>query len=164
MLAVVKIMSKVKMLSMSLAANVVTERTLQASWDCPQIVAALGAFQDRTSLYLVLDFCEGGDLFHYLARCSRAAGGEWGGATPDRACARLSPPPLPLSVRRPALQPRRLPILRRRGAARAGVHPRGGLHLQGPQAGGARRRRRRRSPAALICPAPPLPAPVCRTF
>ena len=70
-LAVVKVMSKVKMLRMNQVTNVVKEKQVLATWRCPHIVTSLHAFQDRSSLYLMLEFMAGGDLFQHLCDVRR---------------------------------------------------------------------------------------------
>lgn len=98
-LAVVKVMSKVKMLRMNQArvharkeaagarrrcesspspvthttqvVNVVKEKTILGQWACSQIITSLASFQDRSSLYLLLEFMAGGDLFQHLCDVRR---------------------------------------------------------------------------------------------
>lgn len=70
-LAVVKIMSKVKMLRINQVVNVTKEKNVLAAWTCPQIISSLHTFQDRSNLYLVLEFMAGGDLFQHLCDVRR---------------------------------------------------------------------------------------------
>jgi len=70
-LVVVKVMSKVKMLRMNQVINVCKEKQVLASWKCPHIITTLHAFQDKASLYLMLEFMAGGDLFQHLCDVRR---------------------------------------------------------------------------------------------
>ena len=70
-LVVVKVMSKVKMLRMNQVWNVLKEKSILAQFSCPHIVRSVAAFQDRSSLYLLLEFMAGGDLFQHLCDVRR---------------------------------------------------------------------------------------------
>lgn len=50
--------------------SVINERTLLSDLNSPFLVNMHFAFQDRDTLYLVLDLLEGGDLRHHLGNKS----------------------------------------------------------------------------------------------
>ena len=70
-MVVVKVMSKVKMLRMNQVWNVLKEKSILAQFSCPHIVRSVAAFQDRSFLYLLLEFMAGGDLFQHLCDVRR---------------------------------------------------------------------------------------------
>jgi CRP-like cAMP-binding protein len=74
-LVVAKIMSKVKMLRMNQVWNVLKEKSILEQFTCPHIVHSLSSFQDKGSLYLLLEFMAGGDLFQHLCDVRRLAFG-----------------------------------------------------------------------------------------
>jgi serine/threonine protein kinase len=61
-----KVLQKSKVLGHNLKRYAMTERNILSSIDHPFIVKAKYAFQTLEKLYLVLDYCPGGDLSEYL--------------------------------------------------------------------------------------------------
>jgi serine/threonine protein kinase len=52
-------------------AHTKTERQVLGEVECPFIVKLYAAFQCERKLYLVLDYCAGGELFYHLSRAGR---------------------------------------------------------------------------------------------
>ena len=61
-----KVLQKSKVQQHNLKRYALTERNILSSIDHPFIVKAQYAFQTPEKLYLVLDYCPGGDLSEYL--------------------------------------------------------------------------------------------------
>jgi serine/threonine protein kinase len=61
-----KVLSKAKIMSHSLKRYALTERNILSSIDHPFIVKLQYAFQTTDKLFLVLEYCPGGDLSEYL--------------------------------------------------------------------------------------------------
>lgn len=59
-------MSKARIISKKSLNSVLLERNILAELQHPFIVNMKGAFQDRENLYLVMDYCSGGDLRYHL--------------------------------------------------------------------------------------------------
>jgi protein kinase X len=55
--------------------NVMKEKAILHSFDCPHIVRSIASFQDRANLYLVLEFAAAGDLFQHLCDVRRLPAG-----------------------------------------------------------------------------------------
>ena len=64
-------MKKQKIFALNLAENVITERNILTKMDHPMIVKLYYAFQNTKYLYLILDYCPGGELFFYLHSIGR---------------------------------------------------------------------------------------------
>ena len=63
-----KVLSKEKILSQNLVKYALTERKVLSAVNHPFIVRLYYAFQSASRLYLVLEYCHGGDLSEYLRR------------------------------------------------------------------------------------------------
>lgn len=61
-----KEMSKARIIAKRSLQSVFMERELLAEVQHPFIVNMKGAFQDRDNLYLVMDYCAGGDMRYHL--------------------------------------------------------------------------------------------------
>lgn len=59
-------MSKAKVISKKSVASVLNERNFLARLSHPFIVNMIYGFQDRESLYLIMDYLDGGDLRYHL--------------------------------------------------------------------------------------------------
>jgi CRP-like cAMP-binding protein len=72
----VKVMRKKKLLRLDQAENIVREKALSRAFfeDTSFIMQSRCAFQDKTCLYLVMDFMPGGDLFQMLVHGTGARG------------------------------------------------------------------------------------------
>lgn len=51
--------------------NIKAERNILAKINHPMVVKMHYAFQDKGNLYLILDYCPGGELFFYLQTIGR---------------------------------------------------------------------------------------------
>ena len=58
----VKVMEKRHIMKQGKISNVMMEKRLLSLLDCNLIIKLYGSFQDRYSLYLVMDLCTGGEL------------------------------------------------------------------------------------------------------
>ena len=65
---VLKSMSKSLILRRKPVAHVLAEKTLLGKLASPFLLTLKGAFQDTNSLHLVLEFVQGGELYHLLAQ------------------------------------------------------------------------------------------------
>lgn len=63
-----KVLNKNKILSQNIVRYVITERNVLSSINHPFIVRLYYAFQTDDFLYLILEYCEGRDLCHYLRK------------------------------------------------------------------------------------------------
>jgi len=61
-----KMMNKSHIVDCEQVRNVVNEKNLLAELKHPFLLALVGSFQDRDSLYMVLDFVQGGELFSLM--------------------------------------------------------------------------------------------------
>jgi serine/threonine kinase 32/serum/glucocorticoid-regulated kinase 2 len=59
-------MTKARVLAKKSLNSVLIEREILSKLNNPFIVNMVGAFQDRENLYLVLDYCSGGDMRFHL--------------------------------------------------------------------------------------------------
>ena len=66
-----KVLSKPNVVMRKQVAHTRTERQVLGEVECPFIVKLHAAFQCERKLYLVLDYCAGGELFHHLSRAGR---------------------------------------------------------------------------------------------
>jgi serine/threonine protein kinase len=66
-----KVLSKPNVVLRKQVAHTQTERRVLGRATCPFIVALHAAFQNDKKLYLVLDYCPGGELFFHLSRAGR---------------------------------------------------------------------------------------------
>ena len=66
-----KRLSKKEILKNNMQENVQTERNILIQVNHPMIVKMHHAFQDSDHLYMLLDYCPGGELFFYLQRVGR---------------------------------------------------------------------------------------------
>lgn len=66
-----KVMNKAFLLSEEKAAQVLTERRILTCTAHPFLIQLHWAFQTDTELFLVLDFCPGGELFYHLHNLGR---------------------------------------------------------------------------------------------
>jgi hypothetical protein len=64
-----KVLSKPNVVLRKQVAHTKTERQVLGEVACPFIVKLYAAFQCERKLYLVLDYCAGGELFYHLSRC-----------------------------------------------------------------------------------------------
>ena len=55
----------------NLRSNVIWEKDILASQDCPFIVKLFSSFQTNSNLYYILEFVPGGELLHHLKRFKR---------------------------------------------------------------------------------------------
>lgn len=67
-IVVLKSMSKSLLLRRKQVAHVLSEKALLAQLSSPFLLTLKGSFQDTFSLYLVLEFVQGGELYHMLAK------------------------------------------------------------------------------------------------
>jgi len=63
-----KVLNKNKILSQNIVKYVITERNVLSNIKHPFIVRLFYAFQTDDFLYLILEYCEGRDLNHYLRK------------------------------------------------------------------------------------------------
>jgi serine/threonine protein kinase len=63
-----KVLNKNKILSQNIIQYVMTERNVLSSIKHPYIVQLFYAFQTDEFLYLILEYCEGGDLCYHLRK------------------------------------------------------------------------------------------------
>ncbi len=63
-----KIIQKTKIMSQNLVRYAITEKKVMAQTNHPFIVKLRSAFQTKERLFLIMDYCPGGDLSQYLAR------------------------------------------------------------------------------------------------
>ncbi len=63
-----KVLSKAKIMSQNLVRYILTERKVLSASNHPFIVGLHYAFQSSSHLFLVLDYCPGGDLSDYLRK------------------------------------------------------------------------------------------------
>jgi protein-serine/threonine kinase len=63
-----KTMIKKMMIAKNQLGHIVAERDLMADADNPWLVKLFYAFQDATYLYLVMEYCGGGDLMGLLIK------------------------------------------------------------------------------------------------
>jgi len=63
-----KVLNKNKILSQNIVRYVITERNVLSNIKHPYIVRLYYAFQTDDFLYLILEYCEGRDLNHYLRK------------------------------------------------------------------------------------------------
>jgi protein kinase A len=63
-----KAMAKARVVATKQTRNVVHERALMEALDHPFLLRLVGATQDEECLYLLLEYCGGGDLFNTLLR------------------------------------------------------------------------------------------------
>jgi len=61
-----KRLSKKEIFKNNMQENVQTERNILIKVNHPMIVKMHHAFQDPDHLYMLLDYCPGGELFFYL--------------------------------------------------------------------------------------------------
>ena len=61
-----KQMKKSTIYQYNLVDNIITERNILTKMDHPMIVKLHYAFQNPKYLYLILDYCPGGEMFFYL--------------------------------------------------------------------------------------------------
>lgn len=61
-------MYKAKVIQKKSINSVMNERTLLAKLKHPFIINMVAAFQDRESLYLVMDYIDGGDLRYHIGK------------------------------------------------------------------------------------------------
>lgn len=66
-----KMLSKEAIVRRKQVEHTKTERNVLASTRHPNVVCLHYAFQSSTQLYLVLDYCAGGELFYHIARLGR---------------------------------------------------------------------------------------------
>mmetsp|Transcript_5409 Transcript_5409/g.14516 ORF Transcript_5409/g.14516 Transcript_5409/m.14516 type:complete len:473 (+) Transcript_5409:29-1447(+) len=66
-----KVISREEMLSKNRAKRVMTEREIFATAKHPFIVTMYASFQTRAHLYLVMEYCEGGEFFRILQKQPR---------------------------------------------------------------------------------------------
>ncbi len=66
-----KQMKKYTIFKYNLADNIITERNILTKMDHPMIVKLHYAFQNAKYLFLILDYCPGGELFFYLHTIGR---------------------------------------------------------------------------------------------
>jgi len=66
-----KVLKKKEVARRGLLANVVEERKILAKTESPFLVKLNFAFQSDKKLYLVMDYCPGGELFYYLSTIGR---------------------------------------------------------------------------------------------
>lgn len=66
-----KVLKKEKIRQHKQSEHILTERRILEKIKHPFIVELKYAFKDRNKLYLVLDYCPGGDLFFYLRTLRR---------------------------------------------------------------------------------------------
>jgi len=67
-LVAIKIMSKKAIFEYSNKENLKREINIQRSINHPHITRLYNYFEDQDNVYLVLEYCENGSLFHYLRR------------------------------------------------------------------------------------------------
>jgi len=70
-IVVLKSMSKSLLLRRKQVAHVMAEKTLLAQLSSPFLLTLKATFQDTFSLHLVLEFVQGGELYHLLAKQGR---------------------------------------------------------------------------------------------
>ena len=63
-----KVLNKTKILSQNIVRYVITERNVLSFIKHPFIVKLFYAFQTDCFLYLILEYCEGGDLNQHLKK------------------------------------------------------------------------------------------------
>jgi serine/threonine protein kinase len=63
-----KVLNKAEMVRRNKVQRIISERNILASSAHPFIITLHGAFQDQDNLYMLMDFCSGGELFHALHR------------------------------------------------------------------------------------------------
>ena len=61
-----KVLTKAKIMGHNLTRYAMTERNVMSVVDHPFIVKLNYAFQTQEKLFLILDYCPGGDLAEYL--------------------------------------------------------------------------------------------------
>ena len=61
-----KQMKKSTIFQYNLVDNIIPERNILTKMDHPMIVKLHYAFQNPKYLYLILDYCPGGEMFFYL--------------------------------------------------------------------------------------------------
>lgn len=66
-----KVLAKVSVIKRNQVEHTLTERSVLEYIRHPYIVALRYAFQTRTKLYFILDWCPGGELFFHLGRAGR---------------------------------------------------------------------------------------------
>jgi len=66
-----KVIHKLKIMSQNIIRYVMTEKRVMAHTNHPFIVKLRSAFQTKERLFLVMDYCAGGDLSQYLLREKR---------------------------------------------------------------------------------------------
>lgn len=72
-----KQISKALVVKSQLVNHIKAEKRLMAECDCPFLVRLQAAFQDKTHLYLVMDFVQGGELFTFMRKRRRALREAW---------------------------------------------------------------------------------------
>ena len=66
-----KVLNKQNIMQRNQVVHTLTERRVLGQIKHPFIVTLHYAFQTRTRLHFVLDYCSGGELFFHLGRCGR---------------------------------------------------------------------------------------------
>ena len=66
-----KIISKAKVLQYNQQEHIISEKNILAEVDHPFIIQLIATFKDRDLLYMVLEYCPGGELFFHLKRLKR---------------------------------------------------------------------------------------------
>ncbi len=70
-LCAMKVIQKAKIMSQNIVRYVITEKRVMSQTNHPFIVKLRYAFQTKERLFLVMDYCPGGDLSQYLAKEKR---------------------------------------------------------------------------------------------
>ena len=66
-----KQLKKDQIIKMNMIENIKAERNILAKINHPMVVKMHYAFQDKFNLFLILDYCPGGELFFYLQTIGR---------------------------------------------------------------------------------------------
>lgn len=66
-----KVLKKKHMIKRNQVEHIKTERRIMEMIDHPFIIKLKYAFQNPQKLYLVMDFCPGGELFFHIQRVER---------------------------------------------------------------------------------------------